>query len=135
MESMPKSFGAETDLTKTRPWAVGDGLLSGHPGRPGCQPGGERSRHRCGSSRQWQQRWSGRRPDHPRVGPEPHTQPGGQGLHHADGPQCHGKSTPRTVVNQMLLALWGAKFQNAKIGIWASLVIPRSQNTSVKFFF
>ena len=32
----------------------------------------------------------------------------------------------------MLLALWGAKSGIAKMGFWASLVIPRSQKTKVK---
>ena len=40
-----------------------------------------------------------------------------------------------TVGNQMLLALWGAKSGIAKMGFWASLVIPRSQKTKVKKIF
>ena len=35
----------------------------------------------------------------------------------------------------MLLALWGAKSGIAKMGFWASLVIPRSQKTKVKNIF
>ena len=42
---------------------------------------------------------------------------------------------PCTVGNQMLLALWGAKSGIAKMGFWASLVIPRSQKTKVQKCF
>ena len=39
---------------------------------------------------------------------------------------------PCTVGYQVLLALWGAKSGIAKMGFWASLVIPRSKKTKVK---